>query len=104
MSRQDMDLILSDGINAAVHFIEKSGEFFPFGVVKTSKGEIRHIQAMMEDVRPSSDSVCEVLKISLKGGGIAGDYDTNYGDTCNNPFIAAPDSLAFGAMRRSRAI
>jgi hypothetical protein len=76
MSRQDMDLVLSDGINAAINLIEKSGEFFPFGVVKTSTGEIRHIQAMMEDARPTSDSVSEVLKISLRDGGIAGDYDT----------------------------
>ncbi|MCW4463816.1 hypothetical protein OK349_19090 [Sphingomonas sp. BT-65] len=76
MSRQDMDLVLSDGINTAVHFIEKSGEFFPFGVVKTNKGEIRHIQAMLEDPRPTSDSVCEVLKVSLREGGIAGDYNT----------------------------
>jgi len=76
MSRQDMDLILNDGINTAVHFIEKSGEFFPFGVVKTSNGEIRHIQAMMEDPHPTSDGVIEVLKISLRKGVITGDYDT----------------------------
>lgn len=76
MSRQDMDLVLSDGINTAVHFIEKSGEFFPFGVVKTNKGEIRHIQAMMKDLRPTSDSVTEVLEASLRDGGIAGEYDT----------------------------
>lgn len=76
MSRQDMDLVLSDGINTAVHFIEKNGEFFPFGVVKTNKGEIRHIQAMMEDARPTSDKVSEALRVSLREGGIAGDYDT----------------------------
>ena len=76
MSRQDMDLVLSDGINTAVHFIEKNGEFFPFGVVKTNKGEIRHIQAMMEDARPTSDSVSEVLRVSLREGGVTGDYDT----------------------------
>jgi hypothetical protein len=76
MSRQDMDLVLSDGIDTAVHFIEKNGEFFPFGVVKTRMGEIRHIQAMMEDARPASDSVSEALKVSLREGGIAGDYDT----------------------------
>lgn len=76
MSRQDMDLVLSDGVEAAVHFLEKNGEFFPFGVVKTNKGEIRHIQAMMESARPTSDSVSEILRATLKEGGIAGDYDT----------------------------
>lgn len=76
MSRQDMDLILNDGVNTAVHFIEKNGEFFPFGVVKTKKGEIRHIQAMTEDSRPTSNSVSEFLRVSLKKGGMAGDYDT----------------------------
>jgi len=76
MSRQDMDLVLSDGVETAVHFLEKNGEFFPFGVVKTNKGEIRHIQAMMESARPTSDSVSEILRASLKEGGIIGDYDT----------------------------
>lgn len=71
-----MDLVLSDGINTAVHFMEKSGEFFPFGVVKTNKGEIRHIQAMLEDIRPTPDRVSEVLGESLKEGGVAGHYDT----------------------------
>ena len=76
MSRPDMDLVLSDGINTAVHFIEKNGEFFPFGVVKTNKGEIRHIQIMAENARPASDSVSESLKMSLREGGISGDYCT----------------------------
>jgi hypothetical protein len=31
---------------------------------------------MMEDARPAPDSVSEVLKISLREGGVAGDYDT----------------------------
>lgn len=76
MSRQDMDLGLSDGVETAVHFLEQSGEFFPFGVVRTNKSEIRHIQATMENARPTSDSVSEVLRASLREGGIAGDYDT----------------------------
>ncbi|MGK6321438.1 hypothetical protein [Sphingomonas sp. DT-204] len=76
MSRQDMDLLLSDGINTAVYFLEKSGEFYPFGVVKTKLGEIRHIQVLAEDSRPISSSVSESLKISLRQGGSTGDYET----------------------------
>ena len=71
-----MDLILSDGINAAIHFIEKNGEFYPFGVVKTIGGEIRHIQVLSEDSRLSTDNVSESLKASLKEGGATGEYET----------------------------
>ena len=71
-----MDEILNDGINTAAHFIEKSGEFYPFGVVKTSSGEIRHIQVLTNEIRPASSSVSESLKTSLRQGGSTGDYET----------------------------
>ena len=70
-----MDLILSDGINTAVHFIEKNGEFYPFGVVKTIEGEFRHIQALSENTFLTSDKISELLKDSLKEGGSAGKYE-----------------------------
>jgi len=76
MSRQDMNLLLNDGIETAVHFIEKSGEFYPFGVVKTNQGEIRHIQALMGDSRPASDSVFQILRDSLREGGAKGEFET----------------------------
>lgn len=76
MSRQDMDIVLNDGIKAAVHFIEKRGEFYPFGVVKTNRGEVRHIQALTEDSCPTSDIISESLKTSLREGGISGKYET----------------------------
>lgn len=71
-----MDLVLNDGINTAVHFIEKRGEFYPFGVVKTNRGELRHIQALMEDSHPTSDSVSESLRASLRERGDSGEYET----------------------------
>ncbi|MEM6857037.1 MAG: hypothetical protein AAF559_04125 [Pseudomonadota bacterium] len=76
MSRKDIDAVLNDGISAAVHFIEKSGEFFPFGVVKTIAGEIRHIQTLMPDALPTSDTVSEALETSLKEGADIGEYNT----------------------------
>lgn len=76
MSRQNMDLVLNDGINTAVNFLEKNGEFFPFGVVKTKTDGIRHIQVMMDESRPASSNVSEYLAASLKEGGLLGSYTT----------------------------
>lgn len=76
MSRQDLDLVLNEGLTTAAKFIEKSGEFYPFGVVKTQSGEIRHIQVLVEESRPASSIVSEMLRTSLSQGGRAGKYET----------------------------
>src|SRR4029078_12300216 len=72
MSKADMDQFLDDGIRTAIHFLETRGEFFPFAVVKTDKGELRHIQALMDDVLPDSDRILESIKFSLKQAAVSG--------------------------------
>jgi hypothetical protein len=71
-----MDLLLNEGISTALHFIEKRGEFYPFGVVKTKFGEIRHVQVLGEATSATPNSASDSLRTSLKKGGAAGDYET----------------------------
>jgi hypothetical protein len=61
MGRMELDILLNEGIKAATHFLLKSGEFFPFAVVQTGSGEVRHVQALTEDIRPTAREVIDVL-------------------------------------------
>lgn len=61
MSRPDMDDLLQEGLDAAAHLLEKSGEFFPFAVVKSAKKEIVHVQAITSEAMPKSDDVIILL-------------------------------------------
>ncbi len=66
MSNADMDRLLDDGVKTALHFLRTSGEFFPFAVVATQPGDIRHVNMLMEDDRPESDEVKGLLRRSLQ--------------------------------------
>jgi hypothetical protein len=61
-----MDQVLSDGLSTALHFLEKSQEFFPFAVARTREGEIRHVNVGTESDRPKSDRVIDLLRASLR--------------------------------------
>jgi hypothetical protein len=66
MSREDMNELLDDGMRTAAHFLQLRGEFFPFAVIKTSTGEVRHVQALLDDPRPDSDQVIASITSSLR--------------------------------------
>jgi hypothetical protein len=66
VSRDDIDQVLDDGVKTAVHFLEKSREFFPFSVIKTREGDVRHINVWDKDEQPNSERVIELLRAVLK--------------------------------------
>ena len=61
MAHPDMDALLNEGLQTAIHFLEKSGEFFPFGVSMTADGEISHNQGWAGDERPPSQELIDLL-------------------------------------------
>ena len=61
MRQSIRDEVLQEAIETAAHLLEKQGEFFPFAVVVTRAGEIRHLQSAMGEVRPKSDAVIESI-------------------------------------------
>ena len=68
MSREDMNEVLDDGVQTAIHFLQKSGEFFPFGVFKLRREATpRHIYAWDgKDVRPESGELIDKLRLQLR--------------------------------------
>lgn len=76
MSREDMNALLNEGIDVAAQFLRKSGEFYPFALVKTQSGEVRHMQALTEAGRPHSRTVRELLEGSLRKGREEQQYGT----------------------------
>jgi hypothetical protein len=71
-----MDAVLDESIKTAVQFLEKYGEFFPFAVVKTSDGQITHVQTWGHNERPSAQEVIQELFSGLKHGAGDGSYRT----------------------------
>ena len=76
MSKDDVNAVLTEGIHAALHFLGKSGEFYPFGVVKTTDGELRHVHGCTESDYPDSERVIQVLRSGLRERAISGEYRT----------------------------
>ena len=64
--REDMDILLDEGIEAASQFLEQNGEFCPFGVVLTTDGEIRFVQCEPEDEFTQSDGLVEITENALR--------------------------------------
>lgn len=71
-----MDHVLDEGVRLAVHLLEKNGEFYPFGVVRSVDGEIIHVQGGVEEDRPLSQDVIDILMHGLKKGAEDGRYLT----------------------------
>ncbi len=74
MAHPDMDTLLDEGLQVAIHFLEKYGEFFPFGVTMASDGRIAHTQGYTEDERPPSQEVIDLLLRGFQSGAASGDY------------------------------
>jgi hypothetical protein len=74
MSKDDMNTILNDAVNTALYFLEKNGEFFPFGVVLVSNKEVRHVQGWTGDEQPPSEEVISLLKSGMRQAARRGEY------------------------------
>jgi regulator of RNase E activity RraB len=74
-ARQEMDDLLDNGIRSAAHFLEKSGEFYPFGLALRPDGEIAHVAAWDgKSEHPKSDDVLVLLYQALRQGVENGEY------------------------------
>ncbi|NUQ62471.1 MAG: hypothetical protein HUU20_08280 [Pirellulales bacterium] len=69
-----MDALLDEGLRAAIYFLEKNGEFFPFGVTMSPSCEIIHTQGWTGDEHPPSQEVIDVLLHGFAAGAERGEY------------------------------
>ena len=74
MASQHLDTLLTEGVTFAASLLKKNGEFFPFAVALTKDGEIRHVQARLEEEQPSSDDVIGFLQKGLRNAVSEGAY------------------------------
>jgi hypothetical protein len=74
MAHTDMDALLDEGLRTAIYFLEKNGEFFPFGVTMSPDGKVNHAQGYTGDEQPPSQQVIDHLLAGMKQGAAKGDY------------------------------
>jgi len=86
--QDDLDRLVRVAIDAAQNFLQKSGEFFPFGVTISNDGEDRLVAAGLEmGERPASLAVLDSLYAGVLGtrdgvraAAFAADVHTGGGD------------------------
>ena len=74
MAHPDMDTLLDEGLRAAIYFLQKNGEFFPFGVTMSPSCRITHVQGWTGDEHPLSKEVIDVLLRGFTAGAERGEY------------------------------
>jgi hypothetical protein len=131
MAHPDMDALLDESLQVAIHFLEKNGEFFPFGVTMSRAGEIAHTQGWTGDECPPSQELIDLLLRGFVSGAARGDYKATAliydvrisldGDTktdaiivtiehvddepvtCFLPYVKNRDAFEFGELVAERA-
>ncbi len=74
-SREEMNDLLDNGMRSAIHFLEKSGGFYPFGVALRADGKIAHVAAWDgKSEHPQSDDILALLYQALRQGAQKGEY------------------------------
>jgi hypothetical protein len=73
-SREETDSLLDNAVKAAIHFLEKNGEFYPFGVALRPDGRIALVASYDGKEHPKSDEVLALLYPGLKQGVRKGEY------------------------------
>ena len=76
MSKDNMNFVLNDAVDTALHFLGKSGEFFPFGVVISNDNKLRHVQGWTGEEQPLSDEVISCLIQGMQQQVQKGEYLT----------------------------
>jgi hypothetical protein len=76
MSSEDMDEVLSEGIDFAVHLLKENGEFYPFGVVKDRDSQLRHMEGWSRSDRPQSEELRQLLRARLQNQRASGEVVT----------------------------
>jgi hypothetical protein len=73
MAHPELDALFNTLLPFAQTMLREHGEFYPFGAIMTSSGEIRHVGAKMEDddhppSQPLIDLLTETFKKQAKKG------------------------------------
>lgn len=64
--REQMNAVLDESCRTALHFLDKSQEFYPFAIAMDKGGAIRHVAGYTGTEMPASSDVIEVMVAGLK--------------------------------------
>jgi hypothetical protein len=74
MANPELDGLFNTLLQFAQTMLRKHGEFYPFGAIMTSSGEIRHIAARIEsDDHPPSQPLIDLLTETFKNQATKGE-------------------------------
>jgi len=74
MAHPDLDELLNEAIDAATHFLENIGEFFPFVVTMSPDGKVSHAQEHLPGDAAPADETVDHLLAGLKKAAAKGQY------------------------------
>jgi len=66
-TQDDFDQLVNAVLPFAQHLLAKHGEFYPFGAVTTTDGEVRSTAAELGDEQPASADVLDALHAGARG-------------------------------------
>ncbi|HEX5066204.1 MAG TPA: hypothetical protein VFY49_08830 [Myxococcota bacterium] len=72
--KQQLELLMNEGIPFAEKMLREHGEFFPFGIVQKADGSVQQIGASDGREHPPSKDVVELLDRAFRRGAESGDY------------------------------
>src|SRR5215471_11575087 len=73
--KEQVEVLMNEGISFAERMLREHGEFFPFGVVRKADGSVQHVGAWDGRDKPPSKDVSDVLNQGFRKGAESGDYE-----------------------------
>ena len=73
LERNELDLLLTEGMNLARQLLETSGEFYPFAVVLDRDNLVQHVQAYPDET-PEVSAVLDHLTHGLRHSVVSDGY------------------------------
>jgi hypothetical protein len=72
--KEQLEVLMNEGIPFAEKMLREHGEFFPFGLVQKADGSVQQIDASDGREHPPSKDVVELLDRAFRRGAESGDY------------------------------
>jgi hypothetical protein len=89
--KEEVERLMNEGIPFAQKMLTEHGEFYPFGVVMTTTGEIRMVSATTDDEHPTSQELIDKLLAGFQKAAAAHEYkapsEGELGARCGHPWL-----------------
>jgi hypothetical protein len=94
--RDDLEALLDPLLDFAKDMLRKSGEFFPFGAVMTTDGDVRLVGADSGSEQPPSQELIDLLVQGMRSQAASGDIKA--AGICFDGLVRGQDGTATDAV------